>query len=120
VLPDSTILLDYMHHLAIRIIDGLDVDPARMRQNLELTHGALFSQRVLLALIADGGRTRDEAYRITQELAQRAWAERTPLRELLATDPRTAGLELEAIFDYGAFTRHAPEILARLEQIAPS
>ena len=70
-----------------------------MRENLELTHGALFSQRVLLALVA-GGLDRDEAYRIAQELAQQAWATRTPLRELLARDPRAAGLDLDAIFDY--------------------
>ena len=56
-----------------------------MRENLELTHGALFSQRVLLALVA-GGPTRDDAYRMVQRLAQRALDERTPLRELLAAD----------------------------------
>ena len=69
------------------MIDGLGVDEARMRENLELTHGALFSQRVLLALISDAGCARDDAYRIAQELAQRAWAERTPLREPLARGP---------------------------------
>ena len=54
ILPDSTILLDYMQHLAIRVVRGLVVDAERMRANLELTHGALFSQRVLLALVAGG------------------------------------------------------------------
>jgi adenylosuccinate lyase len=116
ILPDSTILLDYMQHLAIRLIRGLVVDAERMRANLELTHGALFSQPVLLALVA-AGLSRDDAYRITQELAQRAWAEQTQLRDLLAADPRTAGLDLEAIFDYGAFTRHVPELLARLDTL---
>ena len=117
ILPDSTILLDYMQHLAIRVVRGLDVDAERMRENLELTHGALFSQRVLLALVA-GGLDRDGAYRIAQELAQRAWATRTPLRELLAADPRAAGLDLDAIFDYRAFTRYAGEIVGRLDEIA--
>jgi adenylosuccinate lyase len=114
ILPDSTILLDYMQHLALRLIRGLVVYPERMRENLELTYGALFSQRVLLALVASG-RDRDDAYRITQELAQRAWAQRTQLRDLLAGDERTAALDLDAIFDYGAYTRHVPELLARLD-----
>ena len=91
-------------------------DPARMRENLELTHGALFSQRVLLALV-DAGHSRDEAYRITQELAQRAWDERTPLRSLLQADPRAAGLDLDAIFDLEHYTRFAADIVARLDAI---
>ena len=72
ILPDSTILLDYMQHLALRVVRGLVVHADRMRANLDLTHGALFSQRVLLALVARGMQ-RDEAYRIVQEDAQRAW-----------------------------------------------
>ena len=117
ILPDSTILLDYMQHLAIRVVRGLVVDADRMRANLELTHGALFSQQVLLALVASG-LERDEAYRIAQEHAQNAWASGTPLRELLAADPRTSGLDLDAIFDYQTLTRHAHELVARLDAIA--
>jgi adenylosuccinate lyase len=117
ILPDSTILLDYMQHLALRVVRGMSVHPERMRANLELTHGALFSQRVLLALV-EAGMQRDEAYRLTQSLAQRAWDEATPLRDLLAAEPAAAGLELDAIFDYRAFTRHAEEIVARLDEIA--
>src|ERR1019366_2209179 len=117
ILPDSTILIDYMQHLAIAVIRGLEVDAGRMRENLELTHGALFSQHVLLALVA-GGLERDEAYRITQEHAQRAWATRTPLRDLLVADPRTSGLDLDAIFDYATLTRHAAELVGRLDEIA--
>ncbi len=117
ILPDSTILIDYMQHLALRLVRGLTIDAERMRENLELTHGALFSQRVLLALVASG-LERDEAYRIAQEHAQKAWATRTHMRELLAADPRAAGLDLDEIFDPGAFTRHAREIVARLDAIA--
>ena len=117
ILPDSTILLDYMQHLAIGLVRGLEVDAGRMRENLELTYGALFSARVLLALVASG-MERDEAYRIAQELAQRAWAERVPLRELLAADPRAAGLDLDELFDYGALVRHAGDVVARLDAIA--
>ena len=71
-LPDATTLLDYAQHLAIRVVDGMVVDEERMRANLELTHGALYSQRALLALV-EAGRSRDEAYRVVQEAAQRAY-----------------------------------------------
>ncbi len=84
----------------------MTVDAERMRANLELTRGALFSAAVLLALVQEGrgprgtvGMTRDEAYRIVQELAQRAWDEGAPLRELLAADERARDLDLDAIFD---------------------
>ena len=78
-----------MQHLAIRVVRGLEVDAERMRANLELTHGALFSQRVLLALV-ESGSDRDSAYRVAQELAQQARATPTPLRELVATRPDVA------------------------------
>jgi adenylosuccinate lyase len=117
ILPDSTSLLDHLQRRVLALVEGMVVDAPRMRENLELTYGALFSQRVLLALVA-GGRSRDDAYRIVQRLAQRAIAERTPLRGLLASDPDGAALDLEAIFDYGAFVVHADEIVARLDAIA--
>ncbi len=117
ILPDSTILLDYLQHRTIALVQGMTVDEERMRANLELTHGALFSQRVLHALV-EAGSSRDDAYRVVQELAQRAWDEGIQLRELLAADERAAGLDLDAIFDYAHYTRHAGEILARLDDIA--
>jgi adenylosuccinate lyase len=116
-LPDATILLDHMQRRMLALVDGMVVNSTRMRENLELTCGALFSQRVLLALVAAGS-SRDDAYRIVQRLAQRALDERTPLRELLAADPAGAGLDLDAIFDYAPFVRYAPEIVARLDEIA--
>ena len=116
ILPDSTTLLDYLQQLAIGLARGMVIHPDRMRSNLELTCGALFSQRVLLALVA-GGSERDEAYRIVQRLAQQAWDERTPLRELLAADDAVAGLDLDAIFDYAHYTRHVDVVLARLDEI---
>jgi adenylosuccinate lyase len=131
ILPDSTILIDYLQHRTIALVEGMTLDTERMRANLELTHGALFSQRVLLALVGGGqgaearaaegagtGMSRDEAYRIVQELAQRAWDEEIPLRELLADDERAGGLDLEEIFDYAHYVRHAGEIIGRLDQIA--
>jgi len=117
ILPDSTILLDYLQHRAVALVQGMGVDAERMRANLELTHGALFSQRALLALVAAGS-SRDEAYRLVQRLAQRAWEEGVPLRELLAGEERARELDLDAIFDYSHYTRHAPEIIARLDAIA--
>jgi adenylosuccinate lyase len=116
ILPDSTILLDYLQHRATALVEGMTVDSQRMRENLELTHGALFSQRLLLAVVG-GGMERDQAYRIVQELAQRAWDEGTPLRELLAADERVAplGLDLDDIFDYSHYIRYAREIVARLD-----
>jgi adenylosuccinate lyase len=117
ILPDSTILLDYLLHRTIALVEGMSVEVERMRANLELTHGALFSQRVLLALV-EAGSSRDDAYRVVQALAQRAWDEAIPLRELLAAEPAAQGLELDEIFDYGHYTRHAREILARLDEIA--
>ena len=117
ILPDSTILIDYLQRLALRVVEGMVVHPDRMRANLELTYGALFSQRVLLALV-EGGMERDEAYRIVQEAAQRAWDEQIPLRELLADEPAASKLDLDALFDYGRFTRHAGAIFERLDEIA--
>jgi adenylosuccinate lyase len=119
VLPDATILLDYMQHLALRVVRGMTVHAERMRANLELTCGALFSQRVLLALVA-AGRGRDDAYRVVQRLAQQAWDTQTPLRTLLESEPGLVGLDLDAIFDYGHYVRHVPATLARLEAIPPA
>jgi adenylosuccinate lyase len=119
ILPDATTLLDHMQRRVLALVEGMVVNSERMSENLELTHGALFSQRVLLALVAAGS-TRDDAYRLVQRLAQQAIAERVALRSLLAADPvaAAAGLDLDAIFDYAPFVRHAPEIVARLDEIA--
>jgi len=113
-LPDATTLLDYAQHLAIRVVDGMVVHPERMRENLNATHGALYSQRALLALV-EAGRSRDEAYRIVQQNAQRAWDEGVEFRQLLAT--AAPELDLDAIFDPGAFVRYAQEIVGRLDAL---
>jgi adenylosuccinate lyase len=115
VLPDATIALDYMYALATRLATGMVVHADRMRENLDLTYGALFSQRVLLALVARGLQ-RDEAYRIVQQAAQQAWDSRTPLRELL--EHEGLALDLDAIFDLGHYTRHAAEIVSRLDALS--
>jgi adenylosuccinate lyase len=115
IVPDSIILVDYMQHLAIRVVEGMEVFPERMLANLDITCGALFSQRALLAIIASG-MTRDDAYRIVQEDAQKAWDTGTPLRELLAV--RELDVDLDAIFDLEDVTRHSGEIVARLDSIS--
>jgi adenylosuccinate lyase len=114
-LPDATILLDYAQHLAIRVVEGMTVYEKRMRENLNATHGALYSQRALLALV-EAGQSRDEAYRIVQEAAQRAWDEGTPFRQLM--EEAAPELDLDAVFDPGAFVRHGRAIVGRLDRIA--
>ncbi|MSO40804.1 MAG: adenylosuccinate lyase [Solirubrobacterales bacterium] len=114
VLPDSTITIDYMQHLAVRVVEGMNVREDQMKANLELTHGALFSQRALTALV-DGGMSRDDAYRLVQESAQRAWDEGIEFRELIGK--AAPELDLDAVFDYGAYLKHVPEVLARLDEL---
>ena len=121
ILPDSTSLIDHMQRRVIGLVSGMVVNAERMRENLELTHGALFSQRVLLALVSQLGMSRDEAYRLVQRLAQRAIGERRPLRQLLADDPVGSRLsDLDQIFDYASFVRHAEEIVGRLDAVSPA
>jgi adenylosuccinate lyase len=114
-LPDATILLDYAQHLGIRVVEGMTIHPERMLENLEATHGALYSQRALLALV-EAGRSRDDAYRTVQEAAQRARSEGVHFRELLTSV--APELDLDAVFDPGAFVRHAHTIVGRLDRIA--
>jgi adenylosuccinate lyase len=113
-LPDATILLDYAQHLATRVVEGMTVNADRMRKNLDATHGALFSQRALLALV-EAGRSRDDAYRLVQDAAQRAWDDGIEFRDLMAE--AAPELDLDSVFDAGAFVRHAEEIVARLDRI---
>jgi adenylosuccinate lyase len=115
ILPDSTILVDYLQDRAAALVDGMTIHPERMRANLDLTHGALYSQRLLLALVGTG-MSRDDAYRIAQRLAQQAWDDGTPLIHLVAAEHPE--LDLDAIFDPAHFTRFAAEIVGRLDQLS--
>ncbi len=114
VLPDATILLDYMQHAAARIVEEMTVDAERMRANLELTHGALFSQRALTALV-ESGMSRDDAYRIVQGAAQQAIDEGVEFRELIAAE--APDLDLDTVFDYDAYLREIPAVFERLEAL---
>ncbi|HEX77975.1 MAG TPA: adenylosuccinate lyase [Dehalococcoidia bacterium] len=117
ILPDSTLALDYMLNLFLYIVEGLNVYPERMRQNLELTRGVIFSQRVMLALI-DKGLSRQQAYQIAHRNAMRAWKEGTSYFDLLLGDEevssRLSKSELEGIFDYNYYLKHVDEVFQRL------
>jgi adenylosuccinate lyase len=114
VLPDATILIDYMQHLGTRLASGMTVHAERMRTNMELTYGALYSQRALTALV-ESGMERDAAYRIVQETAQTAWDDGTSFRDLLAeTAPE---LDLDSVFDPAAYLEHVPTVFERLESL---
>jgi adenylosuccinate lyase len=114
ILPDATIGLDYMQDLAAGVAAKMAIRAERMKENLELTHGALFSQRALTALV-ESGLSRDDAYRMVQENAQRAWDTGTHFRELIAE--AAPDLDLDAVFDYDAYLTHVPEIFERLEAL---
>ncbi|MFM8268016.1 MAG: lyase family protein, partial [Ilumatobacteraceae bacterium] len=108
VLPDSALLAFYVLRRTTRLLSGLQVFPERMLSNLQATRGLVFSQPVLLALV-EGGMPRDEAYRVVQDAAARAWSEDREFREVLAADPRVV-LSAEALrsaFDLGRSLRHA-------------
>lgn len=87
VLPDSSLLAYYVLRRSTRLLSGLQVFPDRMLANLEASHGLVFSQPVLLALVA-AGLSRDDAYRIVQENAARAWDEERSFRALVEQDER--------------------------------
>ncbi len=116
-LPDSCLLLDYMLDMFTWIMDGLQVYPERMRENIEMTQGLVFSQRVMLALI-DKGLSRQEAYGIVQRNAMQAWKERRSFRQLLDAEPdvtsRFSAAELDVIFDYGYYLRHVDDSFRRV------
>jgi adenylosuccinate lyase len=118
ILPDATICLDYMQHLGRRVAADMTVHSERMLENLDLTYGAVYSQRALTALL-DAGLIRDDAYRLVQENAQQAWDTRTPFRELLgpALAERDIEIDLDAVFDPTAYLRNAGEVFERLEAL---
>jgi adenylosuccinate lyase len=120
IIPDAFLALDYMLDRARWLVDGLQVDAARMRRNLESSHGLVFSQRLLLALVG-AGMSRDDAYRQVQGNAMRAWDEEASFRELVEADAKiteqlTDG-ELETVFDLADAVRHAEEIVDRLDRL---
>jgi len=118
VLPDAFLALDYMLDRLTWLVDGLVVDSERMRANLDSSHGLVFSQRVLLALV-ESGLSRDEAYRLVQRNALRAWDEGLDLRGLLEQDPdvKLSPEALDAAFDLDDALKHADVVFERLSAL---
>ena len=118
VIPDSTIALHYMLDRTLWLVQGLEVDAARMLRNLEASHGLVFSGRVLLQLV-EAGLTREQAYAVVQRNALRAWDDELPLRALLEADPEASVLSagaLDQAFDLDSFLRFVDEIFDRTLQ----
>jgi adenylosuccinate lyase len=117
VIPDSFLALDYMLDRFTWLVEGLVVRPERMLRNLEDGHGLFFSQRLLLALV-ESGLPRDDAYRLVQRHAMRAWDEGIDFPELVHADAEIAGaVELDAVFDLGAYTRNTGVVFDRLRAL---
>jgi adenylosuccinate lyase len=115
--PDAFLALDYMLDRFVWIMDGLVVYPERMRRNLESGHFLFFSQRVLTELV-EAGLARDEAYRLVQRAAMRAWEEELDFRELCRADEEiTSHVDLDSTFDLDAYTRHVDTVFARLDAL---
>ncbi|KRL86526.1 adenylosuccinate lyase [Lacticaseibacillus pantheris DSM 15945 = JCM 12539 = NBRC 106106] len=118
MLPDATGLLDYILHRFTSIIDQLDVFPERMLQNMNATHGLIYSQRLLLALIEVGGLSREAAYDRVQPLTAQAWDNGQDFRSLVEADPviseTLTAEQIADAFDYHYHLKHVDDIFARL------
>ena len=118
IVPDACLLLDYMLDLFAWIVENLQVYPQRMRENLDSSHGLVYSQRVLLALVEMGGMHRDEAYKLVQAHAMTAWDTAQPFYDLLAADTTiTAALsaaQLQECFDPEFYLRNIEQSFERL------
>jgi adenylosuccinate lyase len=116
-IPDAFVALDYMLDRFSWIVEGLVVHPERMRRNLDAGYGLVFSHPLLLALI-HAGLARDEAYRLVQAHAMRAWEEERDFEELVRADPQVSGrVEVDAVFNLDAALRHTDTIFDRLHAL---
>jgi adenylosuccinate lyase len=117
ILPDACLLLDYTLNLFKAIMAGLKVYPKRMKRNMELTKGLIFSQRVMLALV-NKGLSRQEAYELVQRNAMKAWQGNKSFLNLLKTDTDIIATlppsELEPLFDHQYYLRYVDDIFKRL------
>jgi adenylosuccinate lyase len=118
VLPDAFLAVDYMLDRFASLVQGLVVFPERMRENLEASGGLFFSQRLLLALV-ESGLARDDAYRLVQRHALRAWDERLDFRELVRGDAEVAArVDVDTVFDLAVYTRHVDVVFDRLRAVS--
>ncbi len=117
ILPDACLLVDYCLALFTSVMSGLHIYPKKMKQNIGLTKGLVFSQRVMLALI-DKGLSRQRAYELVQRNAMRVWLQNKNFLSLLKADPEVTAIlpqsELESLFDYQYYLRYIDEIFGRL------
>jgi adenylosuccinate lyase len=117
ILPDACLLVDYTLALFTSVMRKLQVYPNRMKRNLNLTRGLVFSQRVMLALI-EKGLSRQKAYELVQRNAMKAWKGNRNFLSLLKADPEVTGTlppgELENLFDYQYYLKYVDEIFQRL------
>ncbi|MBA7520353.1 Adenylosuccinate lyase [subsurface metagenome] len=117
ILPDSCLIVDYCLDLFTSIMRGLQIYRRRMKQNIELTKGLIFSQRVMLALI-DKGLSRQKAYELVQRNAMKAWKGNKNFLGLLKADTEVTAVlsqsELEPLFDEQYYLRYINEIFERL------
>jgi len=117
VIPDSCILLDYMIHLTSNVLDRLLIYPENMLANLNLTHGLIFSQPVLLALTKKG-MNREDAYRLVQKNAMEAWQTKQEFKDLLKAEPEITAIlsqkEIDELFDLSRSTKHVDTIFKRV------
>ncbi len=122
ILPDATILLDYLLATTRRLVDGLVISPQRMQAVLDSSHGLVYSQRVLLGLV-ERGLTREDAYSLVQRNAMRAWDEGRHLRELLAADAEVTAVidttSLDELMNPNWYIRHADTVMDRLRALGP-
>ncbi len=117
IMPDSTILVDYMLARVTELIKHLVVYPARMKQNLELTGGLVYSQRLLLTLIEKGAQRKD-AYEAVQRSAMASWRGAGGLQELVSKDPFITRYltknDIAACFNPRYYLRHLDKIFRRV------
>ena len=117
IIPDSTTLADYMLNKTASLIETMFVYPERMKANLESTHGLVFSGQLLLDLV-ESGVSREDAYRLVQSHAMRAWKENLDFHELVLNDPeirgRVAKAKIERAFDLGRQLKNIDKIFARV------
>jgi len=116
IIPDSTVLLHYMLDKLSSVLSNLRVNTGRMKQNLESTHGLIFSQRVLLALTAKMP-SRERAYKVVQTIAMKSWNTGTSFKSLLKSSPAVkkylSSKEIDTLFDISYYTRRADLIIGR-------
>jgi adenylosuccinate lyase len=120
-LPDAAIGTDYLLHLTAGLVEGLVVDVDRMRANMDVTHGLLYSSSVLLELVS-GGLSREDAYALVQAAAMETWDNQTPFRDSLITQGKNRNMVLdEAALDRAfraeSYVERLGEVFARLAEL---